>query len=121
MKKRCAIFSLLVVSLLCVRQAEASITIQPGTYEVPALVRNTLKGPEAVFNVHLRSECRVTLKGAHARTLARRMKNMAGLVVQFKVTKSIESPGGEAELLKSSELGKARIPVRVGNDLKSID
>src|SRR5262249_23241759 len=102
------------------QSAWALISIDAGTYEVPALVVKTRNGPTAIFNLRTRSECRLVLKGEAASKLS--LEGASGLRLKFKLDKKLISSHGEAELLESAPMGDdEKVPPRVGNNLKPVN
>ncbi len=109
-----------IFAALFTLSAHAAIVVNPGTYEVIALVRKSVSGePQAVFNWRTRSELKIALQGEKAMKLD--TSKPAGLKIKIRVKKKMMSPEGEAELLDySAPTPEEKIPLRVDNDFKPV-
>ncbi|OFZ54837.1 MAG: hypothetical protein A2428_14655 [Bdellovibrionales bacterium RIFOXYC1_FULL_54_43] len=99
----------------------AFISVDPGEYEIPALVYSSSGELFAVVNKFNRSKLKIKLSGDRAKAAAAQLHGMSGRMIRIRVPKMIVGSLGEAELLRISPLQNAKpIPLRVGNNFEPI-
>jgi hypothetical protein len=101
---------------LLANTALATIKIEKGTYQVPALLVRSKSGVAAVFNSRSLSELRLHLKGPAADQLT--FKEFAVMTIKFSVASTLFSSEGEATLINATPVGGKKVPIRVGNNFK---
>ena len=105
-----------LVVMVTMPMAWATILVGKGKYQVPAMILQTQKGPTAVFNLRSDSELRILLKGPVADQIP--AKNWASILwIEIEVTAPMESPRGEATVLRWRPLKDEKVPSQVGNQL----
>ncbi len=112
--------SFVVCSLLILAEiGNAMILIDPGMYEVNALIERNPDLIMAKFNINTRSECRIFLTGPLSKSLSKNIQKFSGYKIKFRISRRFQCGIGSGELVA---FGKETTPTTyVTNNLKPIE